>query len=93
MANDFLGPPLETFYLLVVLFMTIISAIAGAVNIATIYRMKQTGYIQLILYMSYFQLIYDALFYNGLIYYDYTLTTICLSVQIGSGVASSFISN
>lgn len=90
----FTGSPHELAYVYLDLIGTITSSIASVVTILVINRMKITGYIKLILTMTWFQFIYDVSFFNGTIDVgNYWVTYVANVWQIVGGIGSSLISN
>lgn len=88
------GSPHYLAYMYLDFFGTFFSTIASIVTILVINKMKITGYIKLILTMTWFQLLYDASFFNGTIDVgEYWITYIANIFQLVSGIGSSLISN
>jgi hypothetical protein len=90
----FTGSPQEQTYAVLDFVGTLLSAIASVITILVINRMKITGYIKLILTMTWFQFIYDATFFNGTIDVGvYYLTYVANVGQLIGGIGSSLASN
>jgi len=84
----------ETEYEVCVLVASIISAIASTITIALIYKMSITGYIKLILTMSWYQLIYDLSYFNHDVDVgNYPVKYLAFMGQMIGGIGSSIISN
>jgi hypothetical protein len=81
-------------YVVINLVATIIGSVASILCILLIYRMKQvTGHIKLVLYLSYYQLIYDIFCFQNNADIDYYQKTFAIFVHIVTGLAGAFISN
>ena len=90
----FTGSPHEQAYVILDLVGTVLSSCASVVTILVINKMKLTGYIKLILTMTWFQFIYDISFFNGTIDVgEYWITYVANVWQIVGGIGSSLISN
>ena len=73
---------------------SIISAMAATITIVLIYKMNITGYIKLILAMSWYQLIYDlSYFTDGNDVGNYPVKYLAFMGQTIGGIGSSIISN
>ena len=84
----------ETAYEVSVLVVSIISTISTSITIALIYKMNITGYIKLILAMSWYQLIYDlSYFTDGNDVGNYPVMYLSALGQTIGGLGSSIISN
>ena len=81
-------------YIWIDLILTILSSIVSVVTILVINKMRLTGYIKLILTMTWFQLIYDASFFNGTQSVGgYWVVYVANVFQLVGGIGSSLISN
>lgn len=90
----FTGSPQEQTYVIIDFVGTVLSSIASIVTILVINKMKITGYIKLILTMTWFQFIYDITFFNGTIDVgEYYLIYVANIGQLIGGIGSSLISN
>ena len=88
------GSAHEQAYMWVNLIMTIGSSIASVVTILVINKMRVTGYIKLILTMTWFQLIYDVSFFNATTAVGgYGVKYVANVFQQVGGIGSSLISN
>jgi hypothetical protein len=90
----FEGSPQNQTYVILSFVGTILSSIASIVTILVINKMKQTGYIKLILTMTWFQLIYDVSFFNGTVDVgEYWIAYIANIFQLVGGIGASLSSN
>lgn len=88
------GSPGEQTYVILDLVGTVLSSIASIVTILVINKMKITGYIKLILTMTWFQFIYDVSFFNGTVDVgEYWIGYVANIFQLVGGLGSSLISN
>jgi hypothetical protein len=88
------GSPGEQTYVILDLVGSVLSSIASVVTILVINKMKITGYIKLILTMTWFQFIYDVSFFNGTIDVgEYWIGYVANMFQLVGGLGSSLISN
>lgn len=80
-------------YIALNLITSIIGTLASALHITLMYRMKITGFILLILTMSWFQIMYDWSFFFSNIYVGYYITIIANFFQLCGGIGGALISN
>ncbi|KAJ1417587.1 hypothetical protein B484DRAFT_453931 [Ochromonadaceae sp. CCMP2298] len=92
-ASEFSGRSDEQAFVITTLVVTLLSTAAGMINIGIINRMKLSGYLRLILLMTYLQLLYDALVFNSLVAFNVTLSDVVFGLQHFGGMGSSLVSN
>ena len=88
------GSPQYQTYVIIGFVGTVLSSIASMITILLINKMKITGYIKLILTMTWFQLVYDVSFFNGTVNVgNYWVSYVANVWQLVGGIGSSLISN
>jgi len=76
------------------LIITVIGSLASLFMIIVIHRMKvKTGHILLLLFMSYFQLIYDVFCFTANVDCGYSARVVSYFFHLSSGIAVSIFSN
>jgi hypothetical protein len=80
-------------YIILNIIMCSIGIIASSLNIAVIYRMKMSGYLLLLLTMSFFQFAYDASSFFSNVNCGYGATVTANMFQILGGIGGGLISN
>lgn len=80
-------------YIALNLIMSFIGSAASLINIAVIYKMKMSGYLLLLLSMSWFQLVYDVTFFFRNVDIGYWETAIADAFHIFGGIGGSIVSN
>lgn len=81
-------------YVALNLIATIFGCISSVICILLVYRMKLlTGHIKLVLYLSYYQFLYDFFCFQNNADVDYNQKNFAIFIHVISGIASSFISN
>lgn len=94
MASSPLGSVNNQVYISLNIIMSFIGSMASITTIFIIHRLKsKTGHVQLVLTMSYFQLLYDMTFFFSNVDCGYYISVAANVFQLSCGIAGSLISN
>jgi len=84
----------EHIFTSLVLVATVIGCISSIITIIVIKRMKSTtGHILLLLYITYFQAVYDAFCFTANVDIGYYVTVVTYTFALLTGIASAILSN